>query len=184
MKRSIIVGISGASGVGYGIELLRALAEAEIESHLVISRWAAEVIAEETIVNACDVHKLAGAVHDNDNLAAPIASSSYQVDGMVVIPANLKECQVGLSGGALLLLIGLLAAGGQLLMTWSFKYIRVALGSLLGLLTTVINVLAGILIFGEKLLPVSIAGCVLVIASCALMVMVEKPPVAPAPRAR
>jgi polyprenyl P-hydroxybenzoate/phenylacrylic acid decarboxylase-like protein len=90
MKRRIIVGISGASGVGYGIELLRALGEADIESHLVISRWATQVIAEETELNAHEVHQLAGAVHHNDNLAAPISSSSFQVDGMVVIPASVK----------------------------------------------------------------------------------------------
>ncbi len=103
---------------------------------------------------------------------------------LVVIPANLKECQVGISGGVLLLLVGLCAAAGQLLMTWAFKHVRVSTGSLLGLLTTVINVFVGILLFGEKLLPVGIAGCVLVIAACALIVLVEKAPVAPAPSAR
>ena len=90
MKRRIIVGVCGASGVGYGIELLRALRQAEIESHLVLSRWAEQVIAEESEVSVEEVRQLAIVVHDNDDLAAPIASSSFQVDGMAVIPASVK----------------------------------------------------------------------------------------------
>lgn len=90
MTRRIIVGICGASGVTYGVELLRALREAEISSHLVLSRWAEQVIGEETELTMEAVRALATVVHENDDLAAPIASSSVEVDGMAVIPASVK----------------------------------------------------------------------------------------------
>jgi 4-hydroxy-3-polyprenylbenzoate decarboxylase len=90
MNRRIIVGICGASGVRYGVELLRALGEAHVESHLVLSRWATEVMAEETELGPEQARALATAAYDNDDLAAPIASSSFSVDGMAVIPASVK----------------------------------------------------------------------------------------------
>jgi 4-hydroxy-3-polyprenylbenzoate decarboxylase len=90
MSRRVIVGICGASGVRYGVELLRALGEVRVESHLVLSRWAREVMAEEIEVGPEEVRALATTVHDNDDLAAPIASSSFNVEGMAVIPASVK----------------------------------------------------------------------------------------------
>lgn len=90
MGRRVTVGICGASGVRYGVELLRALGELGIESHLVLSRWAEQVIAAETDLESQAVRALASVVHDNDEMAATIASSSFPVDGMAVIPASVK----------------------------------------------------------------------------------------------
>jgi len=90
MSRRVIVGICGASGAVYGVELLRALRDADIEAHLVLSRWAEQVIVEETDMEPAAVRGLAAVVHANDDLAAPIASSSFPVDGMAVVPASVK----------------------------------------------------------------------------------------------
>jgi 4-hydroxy-3-polyprenylbenzoate decarboxylase len=104
MQRRIVVGICGASGVQYGIELLRALRPLPIETHLVLSRWADVVIAEECGVGVDAVCELADVVHPNDNLAASIASSSFLVEGMVVIPASVKTLAeiAGGSAGSLI----------------------------------------------------------------------------------
>jgi 4-hydroxy-3-polyprenylbenzoate decarboxylase len=87
----LIVGISGASGVIYGIRLLQVLeAHTEVESHLVISNGGKLNIALETGMSPADVEKLASVVHSDQNLAATIASGSFQTDGMIVVPCSMK----------------------------------------------------------------------------------------------
>ncbi|MFC1582990.1 DMT family transporter [Planctomycetota bacterium] len=103
---------------------------------------------------------------------------------MVLIPANLKEASVGVTEGILLLLVGLSAAVGQLLMTWAFKHMNVSTGSLLGFISTVINMLIGIMVFEEEMFLLGILGSVLVIGACAAVVLVDKDPKIVPPRAR
>jgi len=87
----VIVGMSGASGVIYGIRLLEALkAEKGIETHLVMSDSAKMNISLETDWSANDVKKLADHVHSNKDIAANIASGSFQTVGMVVAPCAIK----------------------------------------------------------------------------------------------
>ncbi len=87
----LIVGISGASGVIYGIRLLEALRELpDVESHLVMSNGAKLNIALETDRKVKDVEDLADVVHSDQNLAATIASGSYRTDGMVIAPCSMK----------------------------------------------------------------------------------------------
>jgi 4-hydroxy-3-polyprenylbenzoate decarboxylase len=86
----VIVAMCGASGVQYGIEVLKALREAKIETYLVMSEWAERVIEEETDLKPEDVRKMASRAFSNTDMAAPISSSSFLVDGMVVIPASVK----------------------------------------------------------------------------------------------
>jgi len=87
----LIVGISGASGVIYGIRLLEALREMpEVESHLVMSNGAKLNIALETDRDVRDVEALADVVHSDQNLAATIASGSYRTDGMIIAPCSMK----------------------------------------------------------------------------------------------
>lgn len=86
----IIVAVCGASGVRYGIELLKALKEAGVETYLVMSEWAERLIKEETDYNIMEVKNLATKSFDNRDMAAPISSSSFLVDGMTVIPATVK----------------------------------------------------------------------------------------------
>lgn len=86
----LAVGISGASGVIYGIRLLEVLKEENVETHLVISSTAKKIIAEETPYSVEQVEAFASFVHDNDNLGAPISSGSFKTDGMIVAPCSIK----------------------------------------------------------------------------------------------
>ncbi len=89
MKR-IIVGITGATGVIYGIRLLEVLAEFDAETHLILSEAAKKNILLETNYSAADIEKLAFAVHDVRDMAASISSGSFKTDGMVVAPCTVK----------------------------------------------------------------------------------------------
>ena len=89
MKR-IIVGMSGASGVIYGIRLLEVLKEMNVETHLVVSGGAKENIEIETNYTMEDVEGLADKVYSIKNLAAAISSGSFRTDGMVIVPCSMK----------------------------------------------------------------------------------------------
>lgn len=89
MKR-IIVAITGATGVIYGIRLLEALSDLRVETHLILSGQGAENIVHETEHTVEHVKGLATVVHDEHNLAASISSGSYRTDGMVVAPCTIK----------------------------------------------------------------------------------------------
>ena len=87
----LIVGISGASGVIYGIRLLEMLKGIDgIETHAVISRGARLNIALETDWKAADVEALADVVHSDKDLAAPISSGSFRTTGMIIAPCSMK----------------------------------------------------------------------------------------------
>jgi len=86
----IVVGLSGASGVVYGIRLLESLKELEVETHLVISPSAEKTIVAETPFTVDQVRALASKNYDFRNVGAAIASGSYQVEGMVVVPCSIK----------------------------------------------------------------------------------------------
>src|SRR6266849_9648235 len=89
--RRIVVGISGASGVVYGIRLLELLRAAPgIETHLVLSDPAKRTIVEETDWAVKDVEALATHRHDNKDIGASIASGSFKTDGMVIAPCSVK----------------------------------------------------------------------------------------------
>lgn len=89
MKR-IIVGITGASGVIYGIRLLEVLRKFKMETHLILTEASKETILIETTFRVEDVERLAHDVHDIDDLAAPISSGSFRNDGMVVAPCSIR----------------------------------------------------------------------------------------------
>ena len=90
MKR-LIVGMSGASGVIYGIRLLEVLQQEEgVETHLVMSEAAKLNIGVETDRTANEVKALANEVHSNKDIAASIASGSFKTDGMIIAPCAIK----------------------------------------------------------------------------------------------
>lgn len=90
MKR-LIIGMSGASGVIYGIRLLEVLRQLdEIETHLVMSDAAKLNIGVETDRTANEVKELADAVYSNKDIAACIASGSFKTDGMIIAPCAIK----------------------------------------------------------------------------------------------
>jgi flavin prenyltransferase len=89
--RRIIVGMTGATGAVFGIELLRQLQQCpDLQTHLVLSRWARATIHLETGLSAGDVAGLADAVYPWDDQAAAISSGSFLVEGMVVVPCSMK----------------------------------------------------------------------------------------------
>ena len=87
----IIVGISGASGVVMGYEMLKALRmQEDCEIHLVITQGAIENFKYETDMDIKEVMKLADYCYDDKNMAASISSGSFRTDGMIVIPCSMK----------------------------------------------------------------------------------------------
>ncbi len=90
MKR-FIIGISGASGAIYGIELLKSLAAAGAETHLVVSRTAQITIAHETDYSLPQLHALATHYYSPADLSAAIASGSFKTDGMIIAPCSMRS---------------------------------------------------------------------------------------------
>ncbi|MDP3516542.1 MAG: UbiX family flavin prenyltransferase [Pseudohongiella sp.] len=89
--KKIIIGMSGASGLIYGIRLLEVLKAApQVETHLVMTASARLNIALETDWQADAVIALADQVHSVKDLAASIASGSFRTDGMIVAPCSMK----------------------------------------------------------------------------------------------
>ncbi len=87
----LVVGISGASGIIYGIRLLEALRTIEVETHLVISEAAKKVAELETGYSVAKIEALADAVYKNEEIEAPISSGSFRTLGMVVAPCAIKS---------------------------------------------------------------------------------------------
>lgn len=100
-SKPLVVGISGASGVIYGVRLLEALREAEIETHLVISKAAEMAFAYETDLKPAAVRKLAHKSYAVGDVGAAISSGSFKTMGMIVVPCSIKtmsEIATGVTG--------------------------------------------------------------------------------------
>jgi len=100
----LVVGISGASGVIYGIRLLEALQAENVETHLILTRAAEMTIAYETSYTAKQVQALAHTVYPLADVGAAIASGSFATLGMVVVPCSMKtlaEIATGVTGNLL-----------------------------------------------------------------------------------
>jgi len=94
----LVVGISGASGVIYGVRFLEVLKDLKIESELILTSGAKQTLVHEMGIEASKVEKLATRVYDEKNLAASPASGSYKTDGMVVVPCSMKTL-AGIASG-------------------------------------------------------------------------------------
>lgn len=91
MKKRLVVGISGASGIIYGIRLLEVLREVEeLETHLIISSAAKRTALLETDYTIDQIQSLADKVYNFNDIAASISSGSYKTIGMVIIPCAIK----------------------------------------------------------------------------------------------
>lgn len=87
----LIVGMTGATGAVLGVRLLEHLARLpDVETHLVLSRWARATVELETGLSAREVGALADAVYAPDDQGAPISSGSFRTDGMVIAPCSMK----------------------------------------------------------------------------------------------
>lgn len=89
--RRLIVGISGASGVVYGVRLLQLLRNAGIETHLVMSKTAEVTFAYETRLKIAEVRAIAHTAHVIDDMAASISSGSFPTIGMIVAPCSIRS---------------------------------------------------------------------------------------------
>jgi 4-hydroxy-3-polyprenylbenzoate decarboxylase len=89
-KMKIIVAITGSSGVLYGIRMLEILQKLGISTHLVLSDWGEKNIRIETNKTVDYVRSLSSITYDNSNMAAPISSGSFQIDGMAIVPCSMK----------------------------------------------------------------------------------------------
>lgn len=91
MKKRLIVGISGASGIIYGIRLLEVLRDVDdLETHLIISSAAKRTALLETDYTIDQIQSLADKVYNFNDIAASISSGSYKTIGMVIIPCAIK----------------------------------------------------------------------------------------------
>jgi 4-hydroxy-3-polyprenylbenzoate decarboxylase len=90
-QRRLIVGISGASGVVYGVRVLQLLRNAGVETRLVMSKTAELTFAYETSLKIADVKAAAHTVYDVDDMAASIASGSFRTAGMIVAPCSIRS---------------------------------------------------------------------------------------------
>ncbi|MBP2298673.1 UbiX family flavin prenyltransferase [Azospirillum picis] len=94
----LVVGISGASGVVYGIRMLQALRRIAVESHLVISRSAEVTLAHETDMKVAELRALADVSYAAADIGAAISSGSFRTLGMVVAPCSVRSMSEIASG--------------------------------------------------------------------------------------
>ena len=86
----LIIGITGSTGVIYGVRILEILKEKNIETHLIITEWAKKCLAMETDYSFEQVKSLATTISDETNMAASVSSGTHKIDGMIVIPCSMK----------------------------------------------------------------------------------------------
>jgi 4-hydroxy-3-polyprenylbenzoate decarboxylase len=87
---SIVLGITGASGVIYGVRILEVLSKLGIEIHMIITQAGLKNLEIETSHNINGLKSMASRVYEEGDLTAPLASGSFKVDGMVVAPCSVK----------------------------------------------------------------------------------------------
>jgi 4-hydroxy-3-polyprenylbenzoate decarboxylase len=89
--KRLIVGISGASGIIYGIRMLEVLRQAEVETHLVMSKSAELTLVYETDLKPKDVRAMATHFHAVSDIGASISSGSFATMGMVIVPCSVRS---------------------------------------------------------------------------------------------
>lgn len=91
MPKRLVVALTGASGVVYGVRALQFLrTQGGVETHLIITKAARANLAQECDMSAGEVRELADVVHSDGDLGAPISSGSYRTAGMLVAPCSVK----------------------------------------------------------------------------------------------
>ncbi len=88
--RRLIIGMTGSTGAIFGVRLLEALKASDVESHLIVSKWAQRTLEHETRYTLEQVRGLANVVHSPGDMGASISSGSFKTDGMVVIPCSVR----------------------------------------------------------------------------------------------
>lgn len=88
--KRLVIGISGASGVAYGVRALELLREAEVETHLVVSKAAEMTMGYELDVKPSAIRELATRYHPVGDVGASIASGSFRTLGMLILPCSIR----------------------------------------------------------------------------------------------
>src|SRR5580704_3260533 len=86
----LIVGISGATGTVFGVRTLQVLKDAGIETHLVLSKWGARTLLQETPYTVDYVKSLASHCYSDADQGAPVSSGSFVTDGMIIAPCSVR----------------------------------------------------------------------------------------------
>lgn len=89
-KRRLVIGISGATGIIYGVRLLELLKQTDIETHLVVSKAGHQTRAYETTLSANSLTELADFNYNNADIAASISSGSFKTIGMIIAPCSMR----------------------------------------------------------------------------------------------
>lgn len=97
-KNRMVVGISGATGIIYGIYLLQLLRELGIETHLVVTKAAQLTRSYETTLSLSDLKKLADVYYSINDLGASIASGSFKTMGMIIAPCSVNTLSAVATG--------------------------------------------------------------------------------------
>ena len=97
-NQRLVVGISGASGVIYGVRLLQMLRDLPVETHLVMSKSAEVTLAYETDFKVAQVKALAQHCHNIGDMAAPLSSGSFKTLGMIIAPCSVRSVAEMASG--------------------------------------------------------------------------------------
>ena len=87
----LVIGMTGSTGVIYGVRIMEVLKEQNVETHLVITEWAKKCLAMETDYKLDQLKALATEYSDDSNLASGISSGTYKHDGMIVVPCSMKS---------------------------------------------------------------------------------------------
>jgi flavin prenyltransferase len=90
VPKRLIVGITGASGIIYGIRLLERLHDSDIETHVVMSQWAARTLVHETAYTVQQVQDLAAERYAIGDVGSAIASGSFLTMGMIIVPCSMR----------------------------------------------------------------------------------------------
>ncbi|MDE1765726.1 MAG: UbiX family flavin prenyltransferase [Thaumarchaeota archaeon] len=86
----LVVGMTGSSGIAYGIRMLEVLKRCKVDVHLIMTEWAKKCLTLETDFDLKYVKSLANSYSDDSNMAANVSSGTHKTDGMIIIPCSMK----------------------------------------------------------------------------------------------
>ena len=86
----LVIGMTGSSGIVYGIRMLEVLKRCNVDVHLIMTEWAKKCLALETDFDLNHVKSLASSYSEDSNMAASVSSGTHKTDGMIIIPCSMK----------------------------------------------------------------------------------------------
>jgi len=86
----LVIGMTGSSGIVYGIRMLEVLKRCKVDVHLIMTEWAKKCLVLETDFDLKYVRSLASSYSEDSNMAANVSSGTHKTDGMIIIPCSMK----------------------------------------------------------------------------------------------